>query len=211
MASSDEFYMTIKGRGGHAAEPHRAIDPIMIAAQLLTTLQQVVSRKANPDIPSVLTFGRFIGEGAANVIPEEVKLAGTFRTMDEAWRKEALETVAEVSRTLPVALGATVDVEVRHGYPALNNNAELTQQVKNIIQTSMGNEVVQDLEIWMAAEDFAYYSYQYPALFMLVGTNNSDNATQHVLHNPQFNLDEKAFKIGISVFVNAALSLLNER
>ncbi|RKE46957.1 M20 metallopeptidase family protein [Sphingobacterium detergens] len=210
MASSDEFYMTIKGRGGHAAEPHRAIDPIMIAAQLLTTLQQVVSRKANPDIPSVLTFGRFIGEGAANVIPEEVKLAGTFRTMDEAWRKEALETVAEISRTLPVALGATVDVEVRHGYPALNNNPELTQQVKNIIQTSMGNEVVQDLEIWMAAEDFAYYSYQYPALFILVGTNNNDNTTQHGLHNPQFNLDEKAFKIGISVFVNAALSLLNE-
>lgn len=210
MASSDEFYMTIKGRGGHAAEPHRAIDPIMIAAQLLTTLQQVVSRKANPDIPSVLTFGRFIGEGAANVIPEEVKLAGTFRTMDEAWRKEALETVAEISRTLPVALGATVDVEVRHGYPALNNNPELTQQVKNIIQTNMGNDLVQDLEIWMAAEDFAYYSYQYPALFMLVGTNNNDNATQHGLHNPQFNLDEKAFKIGISVFVNAALSLLNE-
>lgn len=210
MASSDEFYMTIKGRGGHAAEPHRAIDPIMIAAQLLTTLQQVVSRKANPDIPSVLTFGRFIGEGAANVIPEEVKLAGTFRTMDEAWRKEALEAVAEISRTLPVALGATVDVEVRHGYPALNNNPELTQQVKNIIQTNMGNDLVQDLEIWMAAEDFAYYSYQYPALFMLVGTNNNDNATQHGLHNPQFNLDEKAFKIGISVFVNAALSLLNE-
>lgn len=210
MASSDEFYMTIKGRGGHAAEPHRAIDPIMIAAQLLTTLQQVVSRKANPDIPSVLTFGRFIGEGAANVIPEEVKLAGTFRTMDEAWRKEALETIAEISQTLPVALGATVDVEVRHGYPALNNNPELTQQIKNIIQTTMGNDVVQDLEIWMAAEDFAYYSYQYPALFMLVGTNNNDNATQHGLHNPQFNLDEKAFKIGISVFVNAALSLLNE-
>ena len=210
MASSDEFYMTIKGRGGHAAEPHRAIDPIMIAAQLLTTLQQVVSRKANPDIPSVLTFGRFIGEGAANVIPEEVKLAGTFRTMDEAWRKEALETVAEISQTLPVALGATVDVEVRHGYPALNNNPELTQQIKNIIQTTMGNDVVQDLEIWMAAEDFAYYSYQYPALFMLVGTNKNDNATQHGLHNPQSNPDEKAFKIGISVFVNAALSLLNE-
>lgn len=210
MASSDEFYMTIKGRGGHAAEPHRAIDPIMIAAQLLTTLQQVVSRKANPDIPSVLTFGRFIGEGAANVIPEEVKLAGTFRTMDEAWRKEALETVAEISRTLPVALGATVDVEVRHGYPALNNNPVLTQQVKNIIQANMGNDVVHDLEIWMAAEDFAYYSYQYPALFMLVGTNNNDNATQHGLHNPQFNLDEKAFKVGISVFVNSVLALLNE-
>ena len=210
MASSDEFYFTIKGRGGHAAEPHRAVDPIMIGAQLLTTLQQVVSRKANPDVPSVLTFGRFIGDGAANVIPEEVKLAGTFRTMDEVWRKEALETVAEIAATLPVSLGAKVEVEVRHGYPALYNDPALTQKVKTIIAETMGNSVPQDLEIWMAAEDFAYYSYRYPALFMLIGTNNDDSATQYGLHNPQFNLDEKAFETSIAVLVNAAISLLNE-
>lgn len=210
MASSDEFYFTIKGRGGHAAEPHRAVDPIMIGAQLLTTLQQVVSRKANPDVPSVLTFGRFIGDGAANVIPEEVKLAGTFRTMDEVWRKEALEMVAEIAATLPVSLGAKVEVEVRHGYPALYNDPALTQKVKKIIAETMGNSVPQDLEIWMAAEDFAYYSYRYPALFMLIGTNNDDSATQYGLHNPQFNLDEKAFETSIAVLVNAAISLLNE-
>jgi len=210
MASSDEFYFTIKGRGGHAAEPHRAVDPIMIGAQLLTTLQQVVSRKANPDVPSVLTFGRFIGDGAANVIPEEVKLAGTFRTMDEVWRKEALEMVAEIAATLPVSLGAKVEVEVRHGYPALYNDPALTQKVKTIIAETMGNSVPQDLEIWMAAEDFAYYSYRYPALFMLIGTNNDDSATQYGLHNPQFNLDEKAFETSIAVLVNAAISLLNE-
>ncbi|MGE8300166.1 MAG: M20 metallopeptidase family protein [Sphingobacterium paramultivorum] len=210
MASSDEFYFTIKGRGGHAAEPHRAVDPIMIGAQLLTTLQQVVSRKANPDVPSVLTFGRFIGDGAANVIPEEVKLAGTFRTMDEVWRKEALEMVAEIAATLPVSLGAKVEVEVRHGYPALYNDPALTQKVKTIIAETMGNSVPQDLEIWMAAEDFAYYSYRYPALFMLIGTNNDDSTTQHGLHNPQFNLDEKAFETSIAVLVNAAISLLNE-
>lgn len=210
MASSDEFYFTIKGRGGHAAEPHRAVDPIMIGAQLLTTLQQVISRKANPDVPSVLTFGRFIGDGAANVIPEEVKLAGTFRTMDEVWRKEALEMVAEIAATLPVSLGAKVEVEVRHGYPALYNDPALTQKVKTIIAETMGNSVPQDLEIWMAAEDFAYYSYRYPALFMLIGTNNDDSATQYGLHNPQFNLDEKAFETSIAVLVNAAISLLNE-
>lgn len=210
MASSDEFYFTIKGRGGHAAEPHRAVDPIMVGAQLLTTLQQVVSRKANPDVPSVLTFGRFIGDGAANVIPEEVKLAGTFRTMDEVWRKEALEMVAEIAATLPVSLGAKVEVEVRHGYPALYNDPALTQKVKTIIAETMGNSVPQDLEIWMAAEDFAYYSYRYPSLFMLIGTNNNDSTTQYGLHNPQFNLDEKAFETSIAVLVNAAISLLNE-
>ncbi|MDR6733182.1 M20 family metallopeptidase [Sphingobacterium sp. 2149] len=210
MASSDEFYFTIKGRGGHAAEPHRAIDPIMIGAQLLTTLQQIVSRKANPDVPSVLTFGRFIGDGAANVIPEEVKLAGTFRTMDEVWRKEALATVAEIAATLPMSLGAKVDVEVRHGYPALYNDPTLTQKVKAIIADTMGADVPQELDIWMAAEDFAYYSYRYPSLFMLIGTNNDESSTQYGLHNPQFNLDEKAFETAMAVMVNAAISLLNE-
>jgi amidohydrolase len=182
----------------------------MIGAQLLTTLQQVVSRKANPDVPSVLTFGRFIGDGAANVIPEEVRLAGTFRTMDEAWRKEALEMVAEIAATLPVSLGAKVEVEVRHGYPALYNDPALTQKVKTIIAETMGSDVPQELEIWMAAEDFAYYSYRYPSLFMLIGTNNDDSTTQYGLHNPQFNLDEKAFETSIAVLVNAAISLLNE-
>jgi len=210
MASSDEFYFTIKGRGGHAAEPHRAIDPIMIGAQLLTTLQQIVSRKANPDVPSVLTFGRFIGDGAANVIPEEVKLAGTFRTMDEVWRREALATVAEIAATLPMSLGAEVDVEVRHGYPALYNDPTLTQKVKAIIADTMGADVPQELDIWMAAEDFAYYSYRYPSLFMLIGTNNDEPSTQYGLHNPQFNLDEKAFETAMAVMVNAAISLLNE-
>jgi len=210
MASSDEFYFTIKGRGGHAAEAHRAVDSIMIGALVLIDVQQVVSRKANPDVPSVLTFGRFIGDGAANVIPEEVKLAGTFRTMDEVWRKEALEMVAEIAATLPVSLGAKVEVEVRHGYPALYNDPALTQKVKTIIAETMGNSVPQDLEIWMAAEDFAYYSYRYPALFMLIGTNNDDSTTQYGLHNPQFNLDEKAFETSMAVLVNAAISLLNE-
>lgn len=210
MASSDEFYFTIKGRGGHAAEPHRAVDPILIAAQLLTTLQQVVSRKANPDVPSVLTFGRFIGDGAANVIPEEVKLAGTFRTLDESWRKEALETVAEIARTLPVALGAKAEIEVRHGYPALYNDPALTQKVKTVLANTLGHDVPQDLDIWMAAEDFAYYSYRYPSLFMLIGTNNDQAATQYSLHNPQFNVDEKAFETAIAALVHAAISLLNE-
>ncbi|WP_312716943.1 M20/M25/M40 family metallo-hydrolase, partial [Sphingobacterium multivorum] len=121
-----------------------------------------------------------------------------------------LEMVAEIAATLPVSLGAKVEVEVRHGYPALYNDPALTQKVKTIIAETMGNSVPQDLEIWMAAEDFAYYSYRYPALFMLIGTNNDDSTTQYGLHNPQFNLDEKAFETSMAVLVNAAISLLNE-
>lgn len=210
MASSDEFYITIKGRGGHAAEPHRAIDPIMIAVQLLTTLQQVVSRKADPNIPSVLTFGRFEGHGAANVIPEEVRIAGTFRTMDEAWRKTAVQQIEEIIKSLPASLGASVDLEVRQGYPVLYNDDRLAELSTAIWQEHLGKDSVENPGIWMAAEDFAYYSHKYPSLFVLVGTDQGAVNTQYGLHNPRFNLAEQAFMTSISALSHLALSLLNE-
>ncbi|MFD2556450.1 M20 metallopeptidase family protein [Sphingobacterium tabacisoli] len=210
MASSDEFYLTIKGSGGHAAEPHRAVDPIMIAVQLLSTLQQVVSRKADPNTPSVLTFGRFEGRGAANVIPEEVILEGTFRTVDEKWRVEAVRQIEDVIHTLPRSLGASVQLEVRRGYPTLYNDPSLASHSKHLLENLLGQERVADLGIWMAAEDFAYYSHRYPSLFVLVGTDNGGSETQYGLHNAQFNLDEKAFKTSMLALTHLVLDLLNE-
>lgn len=209
MASSDEFYIKIKGKGGHAAEPHRAVDPVMIGVELLNALQQVVSRKADPSIPSVLTFGRFIGDGAANVIPQEVLLEGTFRTMDEPWRKEALHHIQTLIANLPVALGAEVACEVRHGYPVLQNDPHLAEDLTHVLQNSLGEVQVVDPGIWMAAEDFAYYSHEYPSLFLLLGTSNTNAATQYGLHNAQFDLDENAFYVGVPVLVQSALHLLN--
>lgn len=208
MASSDEFYITIKGKGGHAAEPHRATDPIMIAVQLLNTLQQIVSRKADPNIPSVLTFGRFEGKGAANVIPSEVYLEGTFRTLDEQWRTQAMEQIETIIKTLPVSLGASVDLKVKRGYPTLYNDPTLAAKAKLLWTDQLGENAVEDTSVWMAAEDFAYYSHKYPSLFILVGTNNGNLETQHGLHNDQFNLDEQAFLTSIPAIVNLTLELL---
>ncbi|ERJ58934.1 M20 metallopeptidase family protein [Sphingobacterium paucimobilis] len=209
MASSDEFYLTIKGSGGHAAEPHRAVDPIMIAVQLLSTLQQIVSRKADPNTPSVLTFGHFEGKGAANVIPEEVTLAGTFRTLDEKWRAEALQQIEGVMNTLPASLGASVQLEILRGYPTLYNNPDLADRAKELWKDLFGKERVMDVGVWMAAEDFAYYSHQYPSLFVLIGTDNGRMDTQYGLHNAQFNLDEEALKTSMPAMVHLVLDLLN--
>ena len=209
MASSDEFYIRIKGRGGHAAEPHRAVDPIMIAVQLLTTLQQIVSRKADPNIPSVLTFGRFEGKGAANVIPDEVILEGTFRTMDESWRTEALQQIERVINTLPASLGASTELEIRRGYPTLYNDPELAAKSREILRQLIGANNVEEIGIWMAAEDFAYYSHRYPSLFVLLGTDNGEVETQFGLHNAQFNLDEQALETSISALVNLTMEMLN--
>lgn len=211
MASSDEFYIKIKGRGGHAAEPHRAIDPIMIAVQLLTTLQQLVSRKANPNVPSVLTFGRFEGLGAANVIPEEVCIDGTFRTMDEVWREEAVEMIENLIYTIPVSLGAEVELEIRRGYPVLYNDPELVERAKAIWANSIGSDKVDNVDVWMAAEDFAYYSQEYPSMFVLLGTDGGNRDTQYGLHNPKFNLDERAFELSIPAMATLAMRLLNNK
>lgn len=209
MASSDEFYIRISGRGGHAAEPHLALDPIMIAVQLLSTLQQIVSRKADPKMPSVLTFGRFEGRGAANVIPSEVYLEGTFRTLDEKWRAEAVKQIEAVIHALPTALGATVDLEIRRGYPTLYNNPQLAGRAKELWRDIWGSDSVEDSAVWMAAEDFAYYSHQYPSLFVLVGTDAGSADTRYGLHNDQFNLDERAFFTSIPAIISFTIDLLN--
>lgn len=209
MASSDEFYIRISGRGGHAAEPHLAVDPIMIAVQLLSTLQQIVSRKADPNMPSVLTFGRFEGRGAANVIPSEVYLEGTFRTLDEKWRSEAVKQIEAVIHALPTALGATVDLEIRRGYPTLFNNPQLAGRAKELWRDIWGSDSVEDSAVWMAAEDFAYYSHQYPSLFVLVGTDAGSADTRYGLHNDRFNLDERAFFTSIPAIISFTIDLLN--
>ena len=193
MASSDELYLKIKGRGGHAAEPNRAIDPIMIAAQLLSTLQQVVSRKADPSIPSVLTFGKIIGNGAANVIPDEVWLEGTFRTMDESWRKKALQQIEEIIFKTTEMLGAEAELEIRNGYPVLMNDLSLGREFKALMTDCFDPANFRDVPEWMAAEDFAYYSHRYPSLFFLVGIKNPQTSVQYGLHNAKFDLDEQAF------------------
>ena len=209
MASADEIYIDIRGKGGHAAQPQLNIDPVTITAQLLVGLQQIVSRGADPRIPSVLSFGRVEALGAANVIPDVVHIAGTFRTTDEHWRQRALIQIEKFVREQSAAMGAFADIDIKHGYPALINSPEIIAYLKQQAELLVGCVNVVDVPIWMAAEDFAYYTQKYPAAFFLVGTKNEEKGILSELHTPTFDIDESIFSRSISLMVNATLSLLN--
>lgn len=196
MASTDDVVITVTGRGGHAAKPHDAIDPIAIASQLVVTLQQVVSRSANPVTPSVLTFGRFIADGAINVIPETASLAGTFRTVDETWREQALEQIERISRDLVASLGGTAEVEILRGYPPVVNDAGATALARERAVEYLGDDRVVDLPPAMWAEDFAYFARERPACFYNLGVRNEDRGIVHPVHSSRFDLDEESLRVG---------------
>ncbi len=208
MASTDELYVTVKGKGGHAAQPQQNIDPVMITAQILVSLQQIVSRTANPNTPSVLSFGKVQANGATNVIPNEVKLEGTFRTMDEAWRAEAHIRMKKMAEGIAESLGGSCEFEIRKGYPFLVNEEKLTAQAKQFAQEYLGKENVLDLDIWMAAEDFAYYSQVTDACFYRLGTRNEAKGITSSVHTPTFDIDENAFAISTGLMAYIALKRL---
>jgi len=195
MASADELYFTVKGKGGHAAVPENFTDPVIATAQILVALQQVVSRMGSPKIPSVLSFGNIeTPGGATNIIPNEVHVAGTFRTLNEDWRAEAKKHIQRVAEHTAAAFGCTVDVEIRHGYPYLSNDPSLTQHLQEAARAYMGEENVVDLDLWMAAEDFAFYSHEVPACFYRLGTGNEAKGITSGVHTPTFDIDEEALR-----------------
>ncbi|MCO6494517.1 MAG: amidohydrolase [Bacteroidetes bacterium] len=208
MASTDEIYLTIKGKGGHGAMPHMGIDPITIAATLIVELQQVVSRFCPPHIPCVLSFGKIQANGATNVIPDEVYLEGTFRTLDEEWRAKAHELISNFIKSTVEARGAGCDLDIKHGYPFLKNNPELTRKCRNSALKYMGENKVEELGIWMAAEDFAWYSHQVPACFYRLGIRNTEKGIVNNVHNPQFDIDEQAIKTGAGLMAFIAMDVL---
>ncbi len=208
MASTDELYVTVKGKGGHAAQPQQNIDPVMITAQILVSLQQIVSRTANPNTPSVLSFGKVQANGATNVIPNEVKLEGTFRTMDEAWRAEAHIRMKKMAEGIAESMGGSCEFEIRIGYPFLVNEEKLTAQAKQYAEEYLGKDNVLDLDIWMAAEDFAYYSQVADACFYRLGTRNEAKGITSSVHTPTFDIDENAFAISTGLMAYIALKRL---
>jgi len=208
MASADEIYIKVIGKGGHGAHPHMNIDPIAISAQLITGLQQVVSRNAKPSIPSVLSIGRIEGYGSTNVIPDEVNMQGTFRTFDEEWRERAHSLIVEYCEGIVSSMGAKCEVEVRKGYPHLKNDEAITDAMRSAAVEYVGEENVVDLEIWPAGEDFAFYSQEIPATFYRLGTRNRDKGIDAMLHTPRFNIDEEVLKIGPGLMAWLAITQL---
>ena len=194
MASTDEIYLTVKGKGGHAAMPHQITDTVLIASHIIIALQQIVSRKAFAAIPTVLSFGKVIANGATNIIPDEVKIEGTFRTMNEEWRKEALSQIKFISQNVAKSMGAECDVNIFNGYPSLINDNDVTLKAKKLSEQYLGVENVTDMDVRMTAEDFSYFAQVYPSTMYRIGTSNENNNSQNPLHSATFDIDESVLK-----------------
>ncbi|MDB5286550.1 MAG: N-acyl-L-amino acid amidohydrolase [Mucilaginibacter sp.] len=208
MASTDELYVTVKGKGGHGAQPQQNIDPVIITAHILTALQQVISRFADPKSPSVLSFGKVIANGATNVIPNEVYMEGTFRTMDEKWRGEAHIKMKKMAEGIAESMGGSCEFNIMRGYPFLINEEVLTNATRGHAEDYLGKENVLDLDIWMAAEDFAYYSQVADSCFYRLGTRNEERGITSSVHTPTFDVEEDAFKISTGLMAYLAIKQL---
>jgi amidohydrolase len=199
MASTDEVHLTVKGKGGHAAIPHKVIDPVVISAHIILALQQIVSRNAQPTTPSVMSFGRIIADGQANIIPDEVKISGTMRTFDESWRMEMQKKIRTISTSIAEGMGGRCEVTVNKGYPFVYNDPEITEKVRRYAQEYLGKENVMDLDMRMTAEDFSYFAQEIPGCFYRLGVMNEARGITSNLHTSTFDADENSLETGMGL------------
>lgn len=208
MASADELHVTVKGKGGHAALPHATIDPILIASHIVVALQQIVSRNCNPTTPSVLSFGKIEGLGATNIIPDEVKLAGTFRTFDEKFRAEAKVKMKKMAENIADGMGGSCEFNIGDGFPYLINDDEVTQTCWDSANEYLGSDKVKALDLRMTSEDFAYYSHILPSCFYRLGVTKPIDGKEEGLHTSTFDIDESALETSVGLMSWIALKLL---
>jgi len=194
MASGDEIYLKVKGKGGHGAMPHKCDDTVLIASHIVVALQQIVSRHADARTPTVLSFGRMIAEGATNIIPSEVHIEGTFRTMNEEWRAKAKQLITEIAQNTAMGMGAKCEVEIRHGYPFLVN-------------AYLDTERVEDMEIRMTTEDFGFYSQRYPSCFYRFGVKKEKSGG---LHTSGFQAEDNSLATSMGTMAFLAIDYLNK-
>lgn len=194
MASTDELYWTVKGRGGHGATPHLSVDPILIASHIVVALQQLVSRNASPMMPTTLSFGKFNANGRTNIIPDEVKMEGIIRTFDEAWRLECHEKIRKISCGIAESMGGECDLFIDYGYPYVYNDEDCTQQVYDNASAFLGKENVEWLDMRMTAEDFAFFAQKIPACYFRVGIHIPDTPFCN-LHRPNLMVDERSIEL----------------
>ena len=208
MASADEIYITVIGKGGHGASPHLCIDPIVLSAHIILALQNLVSRYADPKTPTVLTFGDIHGYGATNIIPEKVELKGTLRTFDEKWRKEIQQKIKNIAIGIARSFGGDCLVDIPEGVPFVHNDAMLTERISKVAEKLVGAENIVEMPIRMGAEDFSFYGHHCSASFFRLGTGNVSKGTTISVHNPKFDIDEDALVIGSSAMAEMAMDLV---
>lgn len=205
MASADELYIEIKGKGGHAALPKNFIDPIMVSAEVLSALHKLVGRYSDPLVPTVLSFGKIWSDGGAtNIIPDKVHFVGTFRTMNEDNRTHMHQLIHQVTKNIAKAYGAKAKVDIKYGYPTLYNNEELTHSAMDSARSYMGAKNVILLDKRMTAEDFSYYSRMMPACFYRLGTGNKKKGITSPVHTPTFDIDENALATAVGLMAYLA-------
>lgn len=209
MASSNEIFITVKGKGGHGALPEKIDDPVLIASHILISLQQEINRRSPIGVPTVLSFGRVIADGAVNVIPDQVSLEGTFRTMDEKWRSEAHGFITKIVQGIASGMGGSADVEIVPGYPVLFNDPEVTSQARSFASELLGEEHIIDMDIRMTSEDFGFFSQSYPSMMYRLGVKSPDANEIFPLHTNTFRVDESALKTGASMMSWLAMRFLN--
>lgn len=208
MASADEIYIKVKGKGGHGALPHLFNDTVLAASQILVSLQQIRSRLSYPFTPMVLSFGKFIADGSTNVIPEEVNLSGTLRTMDEQWRAECKQHIIRIATETAAAHGCSCEVEPQDGYPTVNNDETITNKACELATEFVGKELVESLEVRMTSEDFGFFTQKYPCCFYRFGVKGESNPNTGGLHTSTFQIDLDAFKTSVGVMTWLAWNFL---
>lgn len=207
-AANDEVNIVIKGKGGHGAQPQSLVDPVIIAAQMLLALQQVVSRVANPTEPTVLSFGKIIADGANNIIPETVQLLGTLRTLDKVWRLKAHDTIRKIAKGIAETMGGSCEVQIQ-GFPNVENDVQLTTELRDWAREFLGAQQVVDLDHWMAGEDFGEFARDIPGCYYRIGSGNRQKGIDAPLHHPRFDVDEEPlFRISSALMVYIALKKL---
>lgn len=208
MASSDEFYITVKGRGGHAARPSEYTDQIRIASELVITLKDAVETAALNKAPGIIAIGKITGLGATNVIPEKVEMAGTFRTFSKKWREEAKELMRSTVADMAARKGVSIELSFVDGYPVMINNPELTARADALCKSLLGNDRVTSIPQRMGSEDFAFFSERYPSLLYRLGVTRKDDIIRH-LHTATFDIDETAMAAGTAALTWLALNLIS--
>lgn len=207
MASADELYLTVTGKGGHAAMPEKFNDTVLAASQIVVSLQQIVSRIVPATIPTVLSFGRIMGLGATNVIPQKVELEGTLRTLDEHWRAVLKEKIRLIATSTARSYGCDCILDIKDGYPMVYNHEETTERAAELAKQYVGDNQVQELDVRMTAEDFGYYAEIYPSVYYRFGVSQTDNSTGD-LHTPDFNLNEKSLETSSGMMAWLAINFL---
>ena len=211
MASTDEVFITVKGKGGHAAIPDKVIDPILIASHIVVAMQQIVSRKSSPVMPTVVSFGKIHGDGKTNVIPDEVKLEGIIRTFDESWRAEIKGQIKKIACGIAESMGGSCEIFIDQGYPAVVNDDALTHRAWEWAVDYLGEDKVKALEMRMTAEDFSYFAQKVPGCFFRLGTRNEEKNIISNLHSATFDIDESSLETGVGVMAWLAVNELTRK